>query len=116
MNTVVQQKGTQPMFDKEFLTKIAEDVVSREEELSHLEETGSKLVHFDFEILKTDQPVLFTGRTGDYYKFSFEYQVTLLDEKGLQNIEDEVRKYRRVLRLTADGNVSGVGERVELFD
>jgi hypothetical protein len=114
MNPVIQQKGTKPMFDKKFLTKLAEDIVNREEELSHFEETGSKLVHFDFEILKADRPILFTGRTGDYYKFNFEYQVTLLDEKGLKQTEDEVRKFRRTLRLTSDGDVSAVGERVEI--
>ena len=57
---------------------------------------------------------VFAGRSGDYYKFNFEYRITLLDEKGLKNPKDDVRKYKRSLRLDADGNVSAVGERVEI--
>jgi hypothetical protein len=103
------------MFAKELLVKLAEDAVQKEEELSHLEETGTPLVHFDFEILKTEQPIFYSGRSGDYYKFTFEYRVTLLDEKNLADVEDEVRMFRRTVRLTADGKISGIGDRVEIF-
>jgi hypothetical protein len=104
------------MFDKEVLIKIAEDVVTKEEEQSHLEETGMELVHFDFEITKAERPILFTGRSGDHYKFTFEYSITLLDESGLTSAEDTIRKFKRSIRLTADGKVSATGERVEIFD
>lgn len=115
MNIVIKEKASRPMFDKTFLTKLAEDIVQMEEEQSHLEETGFPLVHFDVEILKTERPILFTGRSGDYYKFSFEYQLTLLDEKGLGHAEDEVRKFKRSARLTLEGKVAAVSERVELM-
>jgi hypothetical protein len=104
------------MFENEALIKIAEDVVSREEEQSHLEETGMELVHFDFEITKAEQPILYTGRGGDYYKFNFEYRLTSLDESGLDSPEDTIRKFRRSLRLNAEGKVSAIGDRVEIFD
>lgn len=115
MNSVINEKSTKPMFDKEFLKKVAEDVVNREEEASHFEETGLQLIHFDFEITKAERPILFTGRSGDYYKFNFEYSLTLLDEKGLKSPVDEVRRYKRSLRLAADGTVSAVGERMEIY-
>jgi hypothetical protein len=115
MNTIIKEKGAKPMFDKEFLAKIAEEAVTREEELSHFEETGSKLVHFDFDILKTERAILFTGRSGDYYKFTFEYQVTLLDEKGLKSKEDDVRKFKRSVRMTAEGKIVAVSDRVEIL-
>lgn len=114
MNTVIKEKSSKPMFDKEVLVKIAETVVSQEEEQSHLEETGAELVHFDFEITKMERPILFTGRSGDYYKFNFEYKVRLLDVDGLESKEDVERKFRRSVRLTSEGNVSAIGERVAL--
>jgi hypothetical protein len=104
------------MFEKEALIKIASDVVSKEEEQSHLEETGLELVHFDFEITKTEQPILYSGRSADYYKFNFEYHVTLLDESGLDSPEDTIRKFKRSVRLTAEGKVSAIGDRVEILD
>ena len=104
------------MFPKELLIKLAEEAVSKEEEASHLEETGTELLHFDFEVTKTDKPILFAGRSGDYYKFTFEYKLTVLDENNLRSTEDEVRRFRRTMRLTADGKISGIGDRVELHD
>ncbi|MFM2375005.1 MAG: hypothetical protein RLZZ165_101 [Bacteroidota bacterium] len=102
------------MFVQEFLIQVAEDIVNKAEEASHLEETGFPLIHFDFEITKAEQPVLYSGRLGDYYKFNFEYRITLLDDGGLNSMNDEVRIYRRSVRLTTDGRISAVGERVEI--
>jgi hypothetical protein len=104
------------MFDKEFLTKVAEDVIAKEEDRSHLEETGSNLIHYDFDILKVEDATLNSGRTGDIYKFSFEYQLSFLDEAHLKQKENEVRIFRRAVRLNPSGKVTGVGDRVEVLD
>ena len=104
------------MFDTAFLTKIAEDVITKEEERSHAEETGSNLVHYDFDILKVDAAILTSGRSGDFYKFSFEYELSYFDEAHLKQKENEVRIFRRSVRLSPSGKVTGVGDRVELLD
>ncbi len=104
------------MFDNNFLTSIAEGVVTKEEERSHLDETGMELVHFDFEILKVEPATFHSGRSGDFYKFAFEYKITSLDESRLLDKEDNVRHFRRALRIDTDGNVVAIGERVEIFD
>jgi hypothetical protein len=101
------------MLDNELLTKIAEEAVRAEEELSHFEETGSNVVHFDFDIKRMEKPILYAGRSGDYYKFSFTYEVKVLDESNLTK-EDEIRTFRRSLRLAPDGKVVAIGERVEV--
>lgn len=103
------------MFDQDVLIKIAEEAVQKEEEISHLEETGSKLHHFEFDITKINPAVLSTGRTGDFYKFDFEYQVTLLDEAGLATEEDDVRNFRRSIRMNTEGKITGVGGRIEIL-
>jgi hypothetical protein len=104
------------MFDTAFLTQIAEGVIAKEEERSHFEETGSDIVHFDFEIIQVDAPVFTSGRAGEYYKFSFEYVLTYFDEAHLEGNAQEIRKFRRSIRLDVDGKLSGVGERQELLD
>jgi hypothetical protein len=104
------------MFDKEFLAGIAEDVIRKEEEHSHFEETGHKLHHFDFDLLSIEEPIFSSGRSGEFYKFSFEYQITLLDDAGLKSNEDDIRSYRRSVRISTDGKLTGVGGRTEIFD
>lgn len=104
------------MLDQEYLIKVAEGVIAKDEERAHLEETGSPMVHFDFEILKVTEAQLATGRTGDFYKFSFEYELTFLDEAHLADKGNEVRIYRRAIRLSTEGEVTGIGDRVELLD
>lgn len=104
------------MFDRDFLAGIAESVIQKEEEHSHFEETGMKLHHFDFDILSIDEPQFSSGRSGDYYKFNFEYQITLLDDAGLKSDEDDVRVFRRSVRISTEGKLTGVGGRSEIFD
>jgi hypothetical protein len=104
------------MLDPEFLKKVAEGVILKEEERAHLEETGAVLIHYDFEILKVGDAILSAGRSGDYYKFSFEYELSFLDDQHLREKENEVRNYKRSLRLSPEGNVVGIGDRVELLD
>ena len=104
------------MFDKEFLTKVAEDIVAKEEDRAHLEETNVAMVHFDFEILKVEPAVVAMGRSGEFYKFAFEYELSFLDEAHLSQKENEVRIFRRTVRLSTQGKVTGIGDRVELLD
>lgn len=102
------------MFEPNTLRKIAEEVIGKDEERAHLEETGAELVHYDFELTKIDSAVLASGRTGDFYKFTFEYRLTVLDEQGLLSPEDDVRLFRRSVRLDLQGKVVAIGERMEL--
>jgi hypothetical protein len=111
---VISESVAQQMFAQDFLIQVAEDIVNKAEEASHMEETGFPLIHFDFEITKAEQPVLYSGRLGNYYKFNFEYCITLLDDEGLKSMNDDVRTYRRSVRLTSDGRISAFGERVEI--
>lgn len=104
------------MFDQEFLEKIAEEAIRKSEEESHLEETGNELHHFEFDLIKIEPAVFSSGRAGDFYKFSFEYQITLLDEQGLRSKEDDVRIFRRSVRVDTNGKLTGVGGRIEIFD
>ena len=102
------------MFDQNYLIKIAEEAVQKAEEASHFEETGNLLHHFDFEILKVEPAIFTSGRTGDYYKFNFEYQIALLDEAGLASKEDDLRNFKRSVRMNAEGKITGVGGRIEI--
>lgn len=104
------------MFEKTALIRLAESVLLKEEERSHFEETGVPMVHFDFEILNVGPALFSSGRSGNYYKFTFEYELTFLDEAHLKESTDEVRTFRRSLRLDETGNVVGIGERVPLSD
>ena len=104
------------MFEKEFLTKVAESIVAKEEERAHLEETGIPMVHFDFDIIRVETAVFTAGRGGDYFKFAFEYELNYLDEAHLREKGNEIRIFRRSVRLSPAGNIVAIGDRVELLD
>lgn len=99
------------MLDKEFLEETVHKVISAyvENEVSGEE---AELIHMDYDVLSIGDPVFLEGRNGSFYRFSFEYQMKVVSTNQLE--EDELIRYRQSVRLTEEGQLAGISEKVEL--
>ena len=99
------------MLDKEFLEETVHKVISAYVE-SEVSADEDELIHMEYDILSISEPVYLEGRRGAFYKVAFEYELKVVSSDHLE--EDELIRYRQSLRLTEDGQMAGISEKVRL--
>lgn len=99
------------MFDKEFLEDIVHKVISGYVE-NEVSGDSDELIHMDYDVLSISAPRLVEGRSGSFVKFSFEYALKVVSSNQLEG--DELIRYRQSVRMTEEGQLTGVSEKIEL--
>ena len=102
------------MFKDSWLKELAEQVIRSSAELD-CKERGAELVHLDMVDLNFKTPQRTEGRHGVFFRFSFDYQIKVLPSDDLYPEEEpETEHFRQSVRLTEEGEVTGISDRIKI--
>jgi hypothetical protein len=96
-------------FSEAKLREIAETVIEQQDALDHEEATGKMALFVHHTVKQLHNLQLVEGRGGEYFKFTFEYEVEVIEEEFPD--EPYRARYSRSIRINSQGGISAIGGR-----